>query len=295
MRAGSLLGVVVVIGCTGSGTESEGSSSQGSSGASSTTETGIDDSGTASTTASTATTVTSGTTDSDPSGTTGPVLPPDCSDYVGQATPEQTAMTPRAEPEAELLAIEASGEIVAPQPLYERVVAELAAIRADTPGLVAIEARPSWPPSSVDVTLDEEGRAAYDAGTFDAWDCPNELYHATTIEDGFLGSLVVRFDGLYDVQQVFADYEAVDHVVSVEPELVGGDGPDVCLSIEGELHTYIFDDAGGDCPAGCTEHAYTGFTVALDGTITALGSFDPALPMPAPAWFEDAVSCTMWL
>lgn len=231
----------------------------------------------------------------DSSDSTGSTLPPDCSDYVGQATPEQTAMTPRAEPEAELLAIEASGEIVAPQPLYERVVAELAAIRADTPGLVAIEARPSWPPSSVDVTLDEEGRAAYDAGTFDAWDCPNELYHATAIEDGFLGSLIVRFDGLYDVQQVFADYEAVEHVVSVEPELVGGDGPDVCLSIEGELHTYIFDDAGGDCPAGCTEHAYTGFTVALDGTITALGSFDPALPMPAPAWFEDAVSCTMWL
>lgn len=232
----------------------------------------------------------------DTSGSTGAVSPPDCSDYVGRATPEETAMTPLPNAEAELLAIEASGAIVAPLPLYDRVAAELAAIRADAPGLAAIEARPSWPPSSVDVTLDEEGRAAYDAGTFDAWDCPNELYHATAVEDGFLGSLVVRFAGLYDVQQVLVDYEAVEHVVSAEPELVGGgDGPDVCLSIDGELHTYIFDDAGGDCPAGCTEHLYTGFTVAQDGTITALGSFDPALPMPAPAWFEDAASCTMWL
>lgn len=245
------------------------------------------------TTASTSSTSESG---ADSSGSTGTVSPPDCSDYVGQATPEQTAMTPRDDAEAELLAIEASGEIVAPQPLYDRVGPELAAIRADEPTLVGIVARPSWPPSSVDVTLDEEGRAAYDAGTFDAWDCPNELYHATAIEDGFLGSLVVRFAGLYDVQQVLVDYQAVEHVVSAEPELVGGDdGPDVCLSIAGDLHTYIFDDAGGDCPAGCTEHLYTGFTVALDGTITALGSFDPALPMPAPTWFEDAGACTMWL
>lgn len=230
------------------------------------------------------------------SSTGGPVSPPDCRGYVGQATPEQTAMTPRADAEAELLAIEASGEIVAPQPLYDRVGAELAAIRADEPTLVAIVARPSWPPSSVDVTLDEEGRAAYDAGTFDAWDCPNALYHATAVEDGFLGSLVVRFSGRYDVQQVLVDYEAVEHVVSAEPELVGGDdGPDVCLSIAGELHTYVFDDARGDCPAGCTEHLYTGFTVDLEGTITALGSFDPAEPVTPPAWLEDAESCTTWL
>lgn len=290
MRAGSLLGVVVAIGCTGSGAEGDGSSSHGSSGSPSTTETGLDDTGTGSTTATTA------TTDPDPSGTTGPVSPPDCSGYMGRATPEQTATTPLASAEAELLAIEASGEIVAPLPLHDRIATELAAIRADAPGLADVAAWPNWSPSAIVVSLDEEGTAAYDAGTYHAWDCPNALYDVTAIEPGGLfGSITVRFDGLYDVQQVIEDYRVVEHVVNAELDVPNGDASDLCLSITGDLHTYIFDDARGDCPAGCTEHLYTGFTVDLDGTITALGSFDPALPMPAPAWFEDAASCTMWL
>lgn len=232
----------------------------------------------------------------DTSGSTGAVSPPDCSDYVGRATPEETALTPQPNAEAELLAIEASGEIVAPLALHDRAVAELAAIRADAPGLADIEAWPNWSPSAIVVSLDEEGAAEYDAGTYHGWDCPNALYHVTAIEPGGLfGSTTLRFAGLYDVQQVIEDYLVVEHVVHAEIDVAGGDTSDVCLSIEGDLHTYIFDDARGDCPAGCTEHLYTGFTVALDGTITALGSFDPALPMPAPAWFEDAASCTMWL
>lgn len=232
----------------------------------------------------------------DSGSSTGTTLPPDCSDYMGRATPEQTAMTPLADPEAELLAIEASGEIVAAPALHDRIAAELAAIRADAPGLAAIEAWPSWSPSSIVVSLDEEGAAAQAAGTYHAWDCPNALYHVIEVEPGGLfGSITLRFAGLYDVQQVIEDYLVVEHVVHAEIDGAIGDASDVCLSIAGELHTYIFDDARGDCPAGCTEHVYTGFTVAPDGTITALGSFDPELTMPAPAWFEDADTCTAWL
>jgi len=231
----------------------------------------------------------------DTSGSSGPGSP-ECSDYMGRATPEETAMTPLESPEAELLAIEASGGIVAPPALHDRIVAELAAIRADEPSLVDIEASPSWPPSSIVVSLDEEGAAAYDAGTYHGWDCPNALYDVTETDDsGLFGSIIVQFDGLYDVRQVIEDYIVLEHVVDAEPDVIGGDSSDVCLSIDGDVHTYIFDDARGDCPAGCTEHLFSGFTVDLDGTITALGSFDPADPVPAPAWYEDADSCTMWL
>jgi hypothetical protein len=253
------------------------------------------DTGTTATSQGTSTSSSSDDT-ADSSGSTGPVSPPDCSDYMGSATPEQTATTPLANAEAELLAIEASGEIVAPPALHDRVVTELAAIRTDEPGLLAIEASPTWPPSSIVVSLDEEGAAAYDAGTYHGWDCPNALYDVTETDDsGLFGTIIVQFDGLYDVRQVIEDYMVLEHVVYAETDLIAGDSSDVCLSIDGDVHTYIFDDARGDCPAGCTEHVYTGFTVALDGTITPLGSFDPALPMPAPAWFEDADSCTMWL
>lgn len=281
-----LLAAASTLACAPAGgtTSSEASSSDG------------DGSTTAAPTSTSTSTAADTSDDGAGSSSTGATLPPDCSDYVGRATPEQTAMTPLADAEAELLAIEASGEIVAPPALHDRIAAELAAIRADAPGLADIEAWPSWWPSSIVVSLDEEGAAAQAAGTYHAWDCPNELYHVIAVEPrGLFGSITLRFAGLYDVQQVIEDYLVVEHVAHAEIDGVIGDGPDVCLSIADDLHTYVFDDARGDCPAGCTEHVYTGFTVAPDGTITALGSFDPALPMPAPAWFEAAEACTAWL
>jgi hypothetical protein len=146
------------------------------------------------------------------------------------------------------------------------------------------------------IGLDVEGLEAWNAGTYDGWDCPNELYHVTEIEPSpSLGLFILSFAGLYDVNQVGEDYLAAENVSYVEPDGLIGDGRDVCLSIDGDVHTYIFDDARGDCPAGCTSHVYTGFTVDLDGTITALGSFDPSEPVPVPAWFDAAESCTTWL
>jgi hypothetical protein len=286
-----LVCALVTIACgPGAGSTTSASSSDGSEGTSTTAaplETGT----------TTAPEGTSTSNDGASSGSSsGGVSPPDCSDYMGRATPEQTAMTPLADAEAELLAIEASGEIVAPPALHDRIVGELAAIRGGEPGLADVLVWPDWSPSAIVVSLDEEGMAAYDAGTYQDWDCPNALYHVMEIEPGGLfGAFTVRFAGLYDVNQVLEDYLVVEHVEHAEIEPSGGDASDVCLSIDGDLHTYIFDDARGDCPAGCTEHLYTGFTVDIDGTITPLGSFDPAEPVPVPAWFEAAESCTMWL
>lgn len=251
--------------------------------------------GDGSTSTSTTAPQTTGSDGVDTSGSSGPGSP-DCSDYMGRATPEQTAMTPLESAEAELLAIEASGEIVAPPALHDRIVTELAAIRREQPGLAGIVAAPDWWPSSILVTLETEGLEAYDAGTYHGWDCPNELYHVTELDQsGLFGAFIVRFEGLYDVRQVVEDYRAAELVQHAELDVIGGDSSDVCLSIAGDVHTYIFDDARGDCPAGCTEHVFTGLTVDLDGTITALGSFDPTDPMPAPAWYDAAESCTMWL
>ena len=61
--------------------------------------------------------------------------------------------------------------------------------------------------------------------------------------------------------------------------------------MQGDQHFYIYDKAGGDCPAGCTEHQYYGFQVAPGAVVTALGVFDPALPTPEPAWFGKLTDC----
>lgn len=230
--------------------------------------------------------------------TTDEVPPLDCTDYMGTATPEQVAMTPRENAEAELLAIEASEEIVAPTALYERAVSDLELIRADDPELNAVEARARWAVDELLVTLDEDSDAALMKGTYEDWDCVNEYYGVTeVIPQGFLFSHVLEFEGRFNIPLLAPDYEAIETITSTEASLSGGDGSDVCMSVDGDLHTYVFDGARGDCPAGCTEHVYTGYTVDGRGELQLLGVWAPdpeARPNP-PRWYTAAEACTQWL
>ncbi len=244
---------------------------------------------------------TSTTEAADSGSSTGPGLPPvDCSDYVGQVSPEQVAMSPRDDEEAEVLAIEASGEAMAPPALYERVVADLAIIRKDAAELADVLASPSWNLSELLVSLDDAATVAVERGTYQGWDCPNALYGVTEVEPwGLDGTYHVRFDARVNPLMVEADYLVLDGVLAVEPGLGDGDGNDVCMSSSGDVFTYIFDRGRGDCPAGCTEHLYTGFTVDARGSLVMLGTYeitDGGDPVPPPPeWFTDAADCTQWL
>jgi hypothetical protein len=215
-----------------------------------------------------------------------------CDDYEGLAPPDVIALTPRENTEAEQLAIEGSGELVAPEAVYERVVDDLASIRQDFPEVASISAMPSWHMSSFILSLDEEAQALYAADDYHEWDCPNELYVLTAIEDFGLDYLLLRFgEKRYGIPLLMEEYLALEHVTYTEPNGFGGDGPDVCLSIDGDTHVYIFDDASGDCPAGCIDHLYRGFSVDASGQITPLGEEqNPASP---PPWWDDA--CASWL
>jgi hypothetical protein len=90
------------------------------------------------------------------------------------------------------------------------------------------------------------------------------------------------------------EYGALSGITGAEPNL-GGDAPDVCLEVQGDQHFYIYDQADGDCPAGCIEHRYFGFEAGPEGSITALGVFDPSQPDPEPAWFGKLSACREWL
>ncbi|MCH9684200.1 MAG: hypothetical protein K0V04_22395 [Deltaproteobacteria bacterium] len=231
---------------------------------------------------------------------TGPGLPPvDCSDFVGQATPEQVAMTPREDEEAEQLALEASGEVVAPQDIYARTVADLQTIRDDAPTLTKVHARPNWALDALWVALTPSALDALNMGTYQGWDCPNALYGVQSVDPEVLADTSeIRYPGRFNPELIVADYEALDTVLDASPVIGGGDGNDVCLAVDGDVHTYIFDQGRGDCPAGCTEHLYSGFTIDGRGSLDSLGTYeitdeDP-LP-PPPEWFTAAADCTMWL
>lgn len=104
----------------------------------------------------------------------------DCSAYKGLATPAEIALSPMADGEAEMLALEATGALVAPASVYDRIGIDLKAIRAGYPE-VAGGATPNWAPHDLIVGMDEYGLAAVKASSYTDWKCPNELYGAKPI------------------------------------------------------------------------------------------------------------------
>jgi hypothetical protein len=213
----------------------------------------------------------------------------ECSGFVGQVTPEQVDTTPRPNAEAEWLAIEITGEVVAPQPQYDEVVAELAAIRALEPALEGIVALRN-DDSTLLVQFDEQTLPVAEAGEYSAWDCVNELYRATPGEVA-LEFVPVIIPGRFRPDAVLLDYAMLPGVKKVDQLAPpSGDIRDVCAEQSGAGRLYVFREFP-HCPNmdGCFVDHYWGFA-SENGAIEPLGEFDRTTD-PTPTWFSDAVEC----
>lgn len=194
-----------------------------------------------------------------------------------------------------MLAIEASGELVAPQHVYQRIVSDLALIRAQHPEVQGIGAMKGWVPDELLMGFDDAGLAAVQAGTYADWDCANAYYGLVSKEvPSFY--VLLKFAHRYNTPLLASEYSKFAQVQYAEPNGFLGDGNDLCVSIEKETkYSYVFDAGSGDCPAGCIDHVYWGFTT--EGTpvqITPLGTFTSSQGAPPP-WFNALPDCTKWL
>ncbi len=202
--------------------------------------------------------------------------------------PAELCLTPRADPEAEWLAIEAGKTLLANQQLYERAHRDLAAIRAGWDAGVSTRVRP---PFSSGLIIDGVNPDALVADP--TFNCFLRTYRgrATAVPSQFIPWVVVDFEGLLDVRKLIAEVPRIDPRSTPFPNSLLGDGPDICLWVDDAgVATWIFDDASGDCPSGCYLHHYTGFTSSPDGTITQLGAWPEGAPRPA--WFPSTRECT---
>jgi len=123
------------------------------------------------------------------------------------------------------------------------------------------------------------------------------LLGITDIDTPGFSSLFHRldFEGRYNLSLLINEYRKLPNVAWVEPAyLTVGDSSDVCLSIENDIHYYIFDFGSGDCPAGCTNHTYCGYSIDYSGQITELGTYETGATKP-PLWFENLSNCKKWL
>lgn len=207
-----------------------------------------------------------------------------------------TSATPRVNAAAEILALEASGEFIAPEALYQRVDAELTTIRATYPQVASLDAI-FCSPMSITVSMDDNSYAAAEAGNYTDWDGLNQNLRVN--DQTFLDSIKavgLEFDGRYDMLRVSEAYAALPGVIEARPSTyVFAENPDsdVCLAVRDDKHYFIF--ASIDSSFAATNYIYYGFETDSSGNIRGLGNYDTSTQAPEPQWYTALADCRAYL
>jgi hypothetical protein len=211
-----------------------------------------------------------------------------CPGAVGSAA--EVALTPRSDPNLERLALTLAPEaLTIDTASYERVVADVAAIRTLQPTLADIDYRGADDGKTVVLGLTDIGSQSLAAGQYSAWDCLNDFYGLVgtqSYEAGGTTFVTLELKGIYKIQLLAELYAALPEVQSAEPSYGVGDGPTLCVQRDGDRYQYVVDRAGGDCPSGCTEHEAYLFASDAAGQVTAMDSWN-SNTSPAPTWFRE--------
>lgn len=151
------------------------------------------------------------------------------------ATPAELAASPRANPAAELLALEGSEtEFMVSDATYARALAEWTMITVLAPDAGVIPRNAS----GMIFTLDDAGAAAPTAGQFHEWDCLNWAYRGTPHAIGQWG--FVEFAPLVNVDLLAPQYLSLPHIIAYEPNLFGviDSAPDTCVRRDDDAGTW---------------------------------------------------------
>ena len=201
--------------------------------------------------------------------------------------------------EAEQLTLEAMGALVAPEEVVARVASELQTLRLERHEVAGIEARPSWDLHELVLAFDAAAAQAIAEGTYAAWDDLNTHYGVTEVRADLLessGMVVLRFASAYNAPLLAQEYRPLPGLRYAEPNVIYGDGSDICLCIQGDDHVFVFDSASGDCPSGCTDHFYLGYLADASGHRWAISGWKTGYTDVKPDWLKRLAPCTdRWL
>ena len=202
--------------------------------------------------------------------------------------------TPKDNEEAELVALCLSGEIVAPDNLYEQVLHDLAAIRAafgdSIEAVKGIRFRQPWQPGQLMVGVDDTTAQQILDGEYDAWDDLNEQYELTGMDTRHLagiGAVLLYFRGRLHVWRLAELYGALPGVETTSPNYIIGDGSNVYARQTSDGITYLFRHGWGDCPSGCIYSEYWYFVFEGDQPVF-IGHWAPHEDSDEPDWWEEA-------
>ncbi len=150
---------------------------------------------------------------------------------------------------------------------------DVGAIRAAEPSIADIGYYQPFDGRGLFITVTRPTSTRMQAGQYHDWDCLNRALVVTDMQfnDSFGSYVILTLKGIYNLRTLATQYQSLDGVMSAGPNEGGGDGSTICVTQQGATWHYVFDRAGGDCPAGCTEHSFLHFSTDADGTLTPLG------------------------
>jgi len=202
--------------------------------------------------------------------------------------------TPKADEEAELIALCLSGKIVAPDNLYEQVLRDLAVIRStwgdSIQNVDRIRFWTSWVPSCLILGFDDTTTQQLLDGVYDAWDDLNERYELTSMDTTHLardGFVVLYFVGRLHSWRLAESYQDLPGVWAASPNYLPGDWSNVYARQTLTGMGYLFRRGWGDCPSGCLYSEYWYFRVG-DNWPTFVGHWVPHEDPNVPDWWEEA-------
>jgi hypothetical protein len=150
---------------------------------------------------------------------------PNCATLLLPGPPPDVAATPRPDHDADVLALSVDpARAAAPQARYERVTADLAAIRALDPTLAEVHVGCVFPNGIAFWFFDDEDvNDALFAGDYHAWDCHNAYFHRRQelrIDDL---AVAIELDGVFG-EAVAGAYASLPGLDDQEPHWFPRDG-----------------------------------------------------------------------
>ena len=190
--------------------------------------------------------------------------------------------SPRENREAEEMALWLSDRLVAPEHLYQTILYQLAAIRAEygdsIPQLKEISFRAKWAIGELLMTLTVEARELVRIGKYHDLDFINERLKLEKMDTTSFrrnrSRARLMFEGRLHPEYLVDLYVPVASVERAQPNFIYGDGSTIYPSFSETGITYLFREAWGDCPAGCVYSRFWCFkTKGLD--IEYIGYWNP--------------------
>lgn len=198
-------------------------------------------------------------------GPTGPLCDEELLDVPGLSD------SPRDDRNLEELSLLAVTEIAVDDASYERVVRDVSAIRELSPEVAEIGYRSNYEEGLTVMFESDADLLRVEEGDYHDWDCVNDALGAEVEVIRFdsidIAYASITFDKVIDQAQVAAIYQEFPGVSQADHSSTLGDGSSICLLPGEDAWHYVFDDASGDCPAGCINHVYYYFEVDESGAI----------------------------